>query len=179
MSTIGRKLLSSIVYAGDVQTVIDMNLTPALFKDSENVLFGFISDHLKKYGKIPSPDTIEETSGLEDALVEAPEPADFYLEGVEKRYLQNTMKGFMNEAATLLKDDDKDPESAFDILLNGISTLNLHRRRILYDLHLRGGGRVGLLKAELIPDGNTKLRRTVSVRSNKRLQVADQTTLIR
>lgn len=129
MSTIGRKLLSSIVYAGDVQTVIDMNLTPALFKDSENVLFGFISDHLKKYGKIPSPDTIEETSGLEDALVEAPEPAEFYLEGVEKRYLQNTMKGFMNEAAALLKDDDKDPESAFDILLNGISTLNLHRRR--------------------------------------------------
>lgn len=129
MSTIGRKLLSSIVLSGDVQEMMSLNLSPALFKDSENLLFDFIIGHLQKHGKLPSFSTIEEIPGFEDALIETTEPASYYLEGVEKRHLQTVMKSFMNEAAACLKDDDKDPEKAFSILLNGVSNLHRHRHR--------------------------------------------------
>lgn len=129
MSTIGRKLLSAAVYSGDVQEFMGLGLTPALFKESEGILYSFVRDHLQKYGKLPSPVTIEETQGLENALVEASEPPAYYLQGVERRYLQNSMKAFMNEAGAVLKEEGGDPMQAFDILLNGVSGLNRHKNR--------------------------------------------------
>lgn len=106
-----------------------LNLSAELFKESEGLLYSMVVNHLHKYGKLPSPVTVEETAGFEDALVEASEPPAFYLEGVERRYLQNSMKAFMNEAGSILKEADRDPLEAFDLLLNGVSGLNRHRNR--------------------------------------------------
>lgn len=117
------------MYAGDVQEFMALNLSNELFKESEGILYSFVLGHLQKFGKLPSPVTIEETSGLEDALVEASEPPAYYLEGVERRFLQNSMKAFMNEAGSILKEADRDPLEAFDLLLNGVSGLNRHRNR--------------------------------------------------
>lgn len=129
MSTIGRKLLSAALYSGNVHEFMELSLAPVLFKESEGVLYSYIKEHLQKYGKLPSPSTIEEQPGLEGALVDAPEPPEFYLQGVERRYLQNSMKAFMNEAGAVLKEEGGDPMQAFDILLNGVSNLNRHRNR--------------------------------------------------
>lgn len=129
MSTIGRKLLSAAVYSGDVQEFMGLNLRPDLFKESEGLLYSFLREHLQKFGKLPSPVTIEEAHGLEDSLVEASEPPAFYLEGVERRFVQNSMKAFMNEAGSILKEDGRDPLDAFDILLNGVSNLSRLRNR--------------------------------------------------
>jgi replicative DNA helicase len=108
MSTSGRKLLSSLIASGDVNAFLKMGLEPYLFKDGEVILFEFISSHLGKYGKLPSPETVEATAGLADSLVQCGEPPKFYLDEVEKRYLHNLLKGGVNEAAALLTNHSQD-----------------------------------------------------------------------
>lgn len=125
MSSAGRKLLSSVVYSQDVQGFIGLNLFPEMFKDSENVLYSFITNHLLAYGVIPSPDTIEEKVG--DVLVEAPEPLDFYLGELERRFLQTQLKKIVVDATNLL--NEQNPDKAFDVMLGQISELNISRKR--------------------------------------------------
>lgn len=125
MSTSGRKLLSSVIQSGDMKGFIKLGLSARLFKDSENLLYSFIRDHVNKFGKLPSPETIEEHVG--DALVTTTEPAEFYLEQVEKRYLQGEIKGMVIAVQDLLKDDC--PDKAFEILINGVSEMHQHRAK--------------------------------------------------
>jgi len=125
MSTAGRKLLSSLVYSGDKDAFGTMGLTSDFFKDSEKVLFEFLHGHLMKFGKLPDLSTISEYVG--DALTDAPEPPKFYLEQVEKRYLQSNIKMLLIEVQDLLKEEN--PDKAFEILMNGTSKLHIARRR--------------------------------------------------
>lgn len=125
MTTAGRKLLSSIVTVGDANKFVKLGLTAELFKDSEKVLYSYVTDHLAKYGKLPSPDTVQEHVG--DVLVETTEPCEFYLEQVELRHLQSSIKTMVIEVQELLKDEN--PEKAFEILMNGTAKIHVHRDR--------------------------------------------------
>jgi len=125
--TIGRQLLSSLIYSGNVQTYMKMALEDHLFKDSEAVLFEHISKHLAKYGKLPKQETIEDIPAFEDALVAAPEPPEFYLDAVEKRYLHNSLKATVQEASLLLT--NKNGEEALAGLMQSVSLLYRKRQR--------------------------------------------------
>lgn len=125
MSTVGKRLLSSLVYTNDLQQYIKLSLEPYLFKDTELPLYELMAAHIAKYGKIPSQSTIEDISGFEDALVDAPEPPQFYMDEVEKRYLHNSLKATVQEASMLLT--DKLSEAALDVIMKHASTL--HRRK--------------------------------------------------
>lgn len=125
--TIGRQLLSSLVYSGAVKTYMKMALEPHLFKDSEAELFDYIATHMAKFGTIPKQETIEDVEGLEDALVEAPEPPEFYLEGVEKRFLHNALKATVQEASLLLT--NKQSEPALEVIMKSVAELYQKRQR--------------------------------------------------
>jgi replicative DNA helicase len=117
--------LSSLIHAQDTQALVHMQLRPDLFRDNEATLFALVTDHLTKHGKIPHPDTVETELG--DVLVETEEPPSYYLEGVEKRYLQTKMKSAVISAQDFLKDED--PESAFKFITDVVSELQLSRNR--------------------------------------------------
>lgn len=130
MSTIGKRLLSSIIFKQDRGAVLRMDLFPELFKDSEVTLFEFVMDHLVSYGVIPSQDTIEFKLG--DVLVEAPEPPEYYLQEVETRFLQSRLKKLIIEASESL--GVQEPNKAFDRIIDQISELSLlQKRRSLLD----------------------------------------------
>lgn len=127
MSTVGRKLLSSLVRTKDIQAYIRMGLEPYLFKETELELYNVLSSHISKYGAVPAQSTIEELPGLEDALVEAPEPPDYYLDEVEKRYLHTTLKSTVQEASMLLA--TKHSEAALDVIMKTSALLYRKRKR--------------------------------------------------
>jgi replicative DNA helicase len=108
MSTVGRRLLSALVREGNVNTYLKMSLTKDLFREGEVELFTTINAHLGKYGTIPKQFTIEGIPGMEDAIVDAPEPAKFYLEETEKRYLHTSLKAGVQEVSSLLTDKMSD-----------------------------------------------------------------------
>lgn len=104
MSTVGRRLLSALVRDGSVNTFLKMGLEKELFREGEVVLYDAIYKHLGKYGTIPKAQTIEAWPGMEDSLVDAPEPPMFYLQETEKRYLHTALKAGAQEITSLLND---------------------------------------------------------------------------
>lgn len=125
MSSVGRKLLSSLIYKGDVKEFLELDLFADLFKESEANLFQFMMDHMAGYGVMPSVDTIEDKIG--DVLVDASEPPAYYMDELEKRYLQSSVKRIVTEANNALM--EQDPEKAFKLVLDQVSRLNMHRSR--------------------------------------------------
>lgn len=124
-NTAGIKLLSSIILSGNIQQFIKLNLAPHLFKDSEGALYATVLNHVHKFGKIPSPETI--TTKMGDVLVETNEPPEYYLEQVETRYLQNTIKSLLIETSEYLK--EQSPDAAYNALLVGIASMHSLRNR--------------------------------------------------
>lgn len=125
--TVGRQLLSALVYSGSVQDFMHMALEQHLFKEGEIVLFNYIHDHLSNFGKLPDQSTIEAVASMEDALVAAPEPPKFYMEQVEKRYLHNALKATVQEASSLLV--GKYAEAALDVLMKSVAVMYQKRQR--------------------------------------------------
>ena len=130
MSSIGLKLLSSVVGTGSIQEFIGLGLEERLFRGSEVEVFQFLNKHVMSFGVIPSVDTVLEKIGGH-ALVDAPEPPEFYLVEAEKRYIQSTLKKMITDTQECLV--KQDPEAAFMKALEVISDLHLqkHRRHII------------------------------------------------
>jgi replicative DNA helicase len=108
MSTSGRKLLSSLITAQDVNSYLKLGLEAHLFKEGEAELFTFVEKHLQKYGKLPHPETIGKAPGMADALVETHEAPKFYLQEVNQRYLHNLLKAGVQEITSLLTEKNAD-----------------------------------------------------------------------
>lgn len=125
MSSVGRRLLSAVIYSNDVHKLLDLNLFPELFKESEMELYQCIKSHVIEYGVIPSQSTVEAKLG--DVLIEAPEPCAFYGDEIEKRYLQEEMKKIVVKANGML--NEKKPDQAFTDLLDMVSTLAIKKNR--------------------------------------------------
>lgn len=133
MSTVGRRLLSAVVEKGSVQDFIKMKLGEELFRDSEVELYKVIANHLSKYGKLPKQETILSMDAFNDALIPAPEPADFYLHEVEQRYLNSTLKDMVAESVQLLQ--KKKGDETLVLVRNAIGSLfSFQNRQHLFDL---------------------------------------------
>lgn len=132
MSTVGRRLLSSLVYSGSVQSYLKLSLEPYLFRDAEVELYDFISNHIASYGSIPAQETLE-SKGMGDALVEAPEPPEYYMDEVEKRYLRSSLKSVVVEANELLVNGSE--VDAYESIMKSMATIHRQRnRKNLFDL---------------------------------------------
>lgn len=121
MSSEGRRLLSAIVADGSVKSLI--GLSDDLFKDGEKGLFDFVVSHVSKFGKVPSPETIEEHVG--DVLVPTSETVEYYVEQCERRYLHNSLKKAVLTMQDCLKMEDSD--KALQSMLEAAA--ELHQRK--------------------------------------------------
>lgn len=130
MATVGRKLLSAVVLSGDIQEYLKLSLGEYLFRDTEVELYEAINNHIIKYGKVPSKQTLED-KGFSEGLDETTEPPAYYMEGLESRYLRSSMKKIVVECNSLLVDEQE--SVAFDKMLEGIT--NLHRSKNRTTLH--------------------------------------------
>jgi replicative DNA helicase len=128
LSTVGRKLLSAIIGTGKVDDLFHLHLFPELFRDNELALYEFITGHVSQYGVIPSQDTVEGKLG--DVIVEAPEPPDFYLDEVTRRFKHTKIKQSVLLVQEQLKAND--PEEAEKLLSLLVTELysSSHRRRM-------------------------------------------------
>jgi len=132
MSSDGKRLLSALVYGGDLKTYADLHLEEHYFKGSELSLYSLIYNHVASFGKLPHPDTIKETDGFEDALVDVKEPPEFYMQAVETRFMYSQLKEAVIQAQELLKDEL--PQDAYVVLAERISNLSkVKKRKHLFD----------------------------------------------
>ena len=131
MSTAGKRLLSAVVHESDLQKYVKLGLTEKLFREGEIGLFTAVNEHVQQYGKIPAIETLL-SLGHDTNLVSAPEPAEYYLQEVERRFLRSNIKTLIVDANQLLV-DEKDDE-AYNLLMEKSSLLNMERNRnVLHD----------------------------------------------
>ena len=75
-----------------------------LVGDEELSVYNYIRNHFRRYGSLPSVETIEEDTGV--SLPETPEPVDYYLDEVHNRYVYNQVREEFAELRESIKETD-------------------------------------------------------------------------
>ncbi|NIT54907.1 MAG: hypothetical protein GWN00_01265 [Aliifodinibius sp.] len=114
------KLLSSLVYKGDLGEMISVN--PEYLKPSETIIYKFIESHIINHGVYPAPHTVEKETTL--ALYPKKgitEPPSFYREKVYDRHITTKLNSAM--MAVRAKLEEGSPRDAVEILLKNSGEL--------------------------------------------------------
>ncbi len=113
---VGMELFSSLIKSGDVVEMFSLNLKPEMFKPSEEEVYNYICNHVKKYGVFPKEETL--ATELDFEVGNAPEPPKFYADKVKARFVGNTLLKTMKEAEGLIA--GQDPYEAVDALMQAV-----------------------------------------------------------
>jgi len=127
----GIDYLSKMITDDDVEAFIKMNPSPEYFIGDDSDLFEFVSGFVGRYGKLPTRDTVAEETNIE--VTDPPEPAQYYLDHLERQYIHNEVRDTLMESSTALK--EKDPEEALAIISKAamdITTVRWHNSMIDY-----------------------------------------------
>lgn len=105
MSSNAMKYLSAIIAEGSMLAFVQAGQIDHLFSFSEfdKAAYECVRKHVKKYGKLPTVETVEKHA---DGVVmpQAPEAAAYYLDQAVATYTHRTMMQSMEKASALLKD---------------------------------------------------------------------------
>lgn len=119
----GIDFLSKALSDANVEAFIKMNPSPDYFIGEDKDLFEFVSAFVSKYGKLPNKETVLTELGIE--LTEPVEPAQYYLDHLEKQYTHNGVREALMESSGALK--NKEPYEALEILKKASSDITLTR----------------------------------------------------
>ena len=96
----GGRLLAALLRQGSVFEYHRCKLAEKFFVATEAKLWQFIEEHVGKYGKLPTVETVEEAFST---LPKTPEPPEFYLNQVEERYFHKRILTSLTDATALMK----------------------------------------------------------------------------
>jgi replicative DNA helicase len=102
--------LSAIAEEGSVSTLLGYGKIDHLFKANEVEVWKYVSEFVKKHGKVPAEETILAHVG--EGLVNHKEPSTYYIELLKQRHIEQEIKKCMKVTAELLGADNKDPVKA-------------------------------------------------------------------
>jgi replicative DNA helicase len=102
--------LSALVAESSISNMLQFGEIEDLFKASEVDAYQFVREFVKQYGKLPTPATIEAHTG--ETLVPHSEPSAYYVDLMQARHIELTLKKGMKQASDLLLPENKDPDEA-------------------------------------------------------------------
>ena len=109
---------------------LDYQFTESMFRGDESDLYGFIREHVGKYGKLPDRKTVKKWAKGEKIPLPVPEeiiePPEFYYDKLEHRNLKLELLQAMKDAE---QHRPEDPQQALEILSGHVLDLNTHRLR--------------------------------------------------
>lgn len=124
MASAGMELLSSLIATNDTKIFLSLGLRAELFKPSEQVVYELMDQHIKQYGTVPALSTVLEATEYDETdFPEVPEPPEFYLERVEKRFINDNLKVVLAETKTLLL--EQQPEAALQLMTDKVVDLSI------------------------------------------------------
>jgi len=106
--------ISAILKQGSVAELLQYGKIDHLFKASEKDVYAFVTTFAKQHQALPKPDTIWSHTGEE--LPEVEEPASYYMELLEVRHVELSLKQSMKKVSDLLSADNKDPMQALEVI---------------------------------------------------------------
>ena len=127
MSTFGKSFIAAAVQSGKAADWLAHGEIAHLFKPSEAELHAFVHDHVRKYGALPQAQTIAQHLAEELAPAAGLEPAGYYLDLMQLRYVEQELKRGMKAAADKLGLVGKDPNAALALLAETVMSLAAKR----------------------------------------------------
>lgn len=119
MASAGRKFLAAVLKENDLP--INFVKMDSLFKEGEERdLYEYIKEFFQKHGELPKQDALDEIGFISP---EVTEPKSYYEEQLRKRYLDNSLRSAVEEAAGPITNGD--PALALSLLSKTINTLSL------------------------------------------------------
>jgi replicative DNA helicase len=119
--SLGLMFLSAVVADQSVSKLLEYGQIDYLFKGHEQAPYEFVREFVKQHQAIPQPATIEAHTGV--SLVAHKEPATYYLDLLQLRHTEHSVKGAMKVASDLLLPENKNPDKALEILTDMVMTL--------------------------------------------------------
>ncbi len=119
--SLGKRFIAAVLSQGSTYEFISYGNIAHVFRPSELDVYEFVRGFVKEYGAMPTEETILAHTG--EALVEAKEPAEYYLDLLRERHIELTVKKGIKEASENLGTDNKDPEAALQTLTSMVMDL--------------------------------------------------------
>lgn len=123
--SLGHMYLSAVLEANSLSSLLMQGDISALFKPSEIEAYEFIRAFVKKHGALPAASTIYTHLGTE--LTQHTEPPTYYLELMQTRHVDITLKKALIEADKLLDAGNKQPEKALEVLTQCVLGLAMQK----------------------------------------------------
>ena len=123
--TIGTRFLASALATEALPVFIKHGDIEHLFRGVEGGFYRLIVSHVKRYGVLPRVETI--TAEGESALYfqPPPEPPQYYLDQLYRRYTDTTLRSTLSTAVQALGQDNPDSPKVLSELLASLSQLSL------------------------------------------------------
>lgn len=93
--------------------LVEANVTSAMLMDAGRPGLEFVQEFFASHGQMPTVDTLEQNVG-EEFREDAPEPLNYYIDLVKKRWVGNTVNKSLIAAGEFL--DSRDPDGAVEKL---------------------------------------------------------------
>lgn len=100
----GLRLLAAIIENNATELL--RQISKDIFVDDEVDVYDFVRRHFRRYGELPTVETIEEETEVE--LPDAPEPCQYYLDQIRNRALYNEVRPVFGELRQALLEADPD-----------------------------------------------------------------------
>ncbi len=126
-ATIGKLFVAALVADGKVSTLLEFGKPQVMFTPTELPVFEFVAAFAKQYGKIPDTATIE--AHTDEEIPTAAEPAEYYHDLLQMRWIERELKKSMKVAADLLGATGKDPLQALETLRGCVTGLVAHQQQ--------------------------------------------------
>ena len=128
--TDGLRLLTKLIEEGNARALSERGIDESWFESTEIPVARFVLEFLRSHGQLPAIRTVESRCGTR-LSTDAVEPVGYYLDRIEARMLQNSLRDTLNEVSRLIV-DRQDPRAALE--LARVQVLRLSSRALARDM---------------------------------------------
>ena len=123
--SLGRDFIHSMVVNESSSVFIGLGDLSHVFRPSELEVYQYVRDFVKKYGSLPTVDTIVSKFGSFSSS--GLEPYSYYLDQLNSRHVEISLKKAISKAGVNLGESQKDPEQALQVLSSAVMDLATQR----------------------------------------------------
>ena len=108
--TLGRRFLAALLASKDTLEYLRFGSVEHLFRGDETKLWRTVDEHIRRYGRVPTLQTVEENTG--EVLPEVGEPPAVYYDRLVERHIELSIKSVVPQVADLLQPGKVDAKGA-------------------------------------------------------------------